>query len=640
MILTMKRILVSLLFLILCSNAVYSESYSIYPVPQSLQMREGSLTLSKTVNIVFDKQIDDITRRRAVQVLSEAGYVCRLTKRAQPKGCNVCLSVDAKCEKPGKFDCHTIQVDSEGIRIVGQHTNAVFFGLASLEQLFEQSQQGTLAYVSIEDYADQKNRGVVEGYYGFPYSVPVKKDLLRYMMRYKMNTYMYGGKSDPFHSQFWQQPYPETITAEEERNGWMTQNQIRDIAQVSAETKVNFIWAIHPGNNFIESETVIDDIMNKFDKMHQLGIRQFALFVDDVSIPETTEEMELTAHRVTALQMAMEERWNHAKALAKDTVRPLHFVPQIYCSGFASSAEQRQNFMKAIGKTPEHITVYTTGQWVWTVPNCQHTENIREEFGREMAWWWNYPCNDNADGRIYPMDMYSNFVDMPAVKNESTLPTMLNNNIGIVANPMQQGEVSKTPLFSVADYAWNSGAFDAEKSWMASFASITKDIEVQQAYRFLADYLRWNEPKALGKLIADYKHATDNHFGAKSDKLRTLLAEIIANCETMQRLKSSSLESDRLLYGDLSPWLLKLKADCHAAISLMDEVDALVAGKEVKESASTRILKDLDQNTDYTAVALEGMGDGITTSERQAQVSQLYLEPFIDYLARKTITLK
>lgn len=640
----MKNYLLILSFIMLlplCGQGgfTFAQKYSIYPIPQSMIMTGGDITLTKTVNIVCDKDIDAVTRHRAVQVLTDAGYKCMFTKKASKKYNNIILSVDASRSRQGKFDSHSIRIAGNGITIVGEHTNAVFFGLASLEQILEQSKEGKLECVEINDYADQKNRGVVEGYYGFPYSVAVKKDLLRYMMRYKMNTYMYGGKSDPFHSQFWQKPYPDTITAEEERNGWMTQEQIRSIAKVSAETKVNFIWAIHPGDSFIESETVIDDIMSKFDKMHQLGIRQFALFVDDVSIPEEKAEMDLTAKRVADLQKAIENRWNTAKAVATDTVRPLHFVPQIYCSNFASSAEQRMAFMESIGKTPKHITVYTTGQGVWTVPNCEHTANIRQEFGREMAWWWNYPCNDNADGQIYPMDMYSNFVDMPAVRNGSTLPETLTDNIGLVANPMQQGEISKTPLFSVADYAWNNSGFDNKTSWEASFASLTENAEVQKAYRFLADYLRWNEPAPMGRLIKDYKYAVNNHFKGKSEKLVSLLNEIVDNCETLEQLKNSSSESDVLLYRDLSPWLLKLKADCKAVIALMAEVDDLIDGKSV-ESKAAQIVNDLDTNNAFTAIALEGMGDGITTSERQAQVSQLYLEPFIDYLLRKTITLK
>jgi len=631
----MKKILILTLFVLTALTS--SAQYTIYPVPQSQQGKEGRFCLSKTMNVYCDGDIDQATRNRIQQVITDAGCICKFVKKPSQKNTAITLMVNPDAfTQNGKFDRHTLSISENGISIVGEHTNAVFFALASLEQILEQQKDGALPCVDINDYADQKNRGVVEGYYGFPYSVAVKKDLMRYMMRFKMNTYMYGGKSDPFHSQYWQQAYPESITAEEERNGWMTQNQIRDIAKVSVATKVNFIWAIHPGNNFLGSETAISDIMSKYEKMHSLGIRQFALFVDDVSIPETKEDISLNTQRVSELQKAIEAKWNRKGVASTDTVRPLHFVPQIYCSGFAND-QLRKDFMQSLGKIQQHITVYTTGQWVWTVPNCEHTANVREEFGREMAWWWNYPCNDNADGQIYTMDMYSNFVDMPAVNNTAVLPKQLTNNIGIVSNPMQQGEISKTPLFSVADYAWNNNAFDNKKSWEASFATITKDVAVQKAYRFITDYLRWNDTKTIGRLINNYRKELDNGYLPNSDKLLELLNEIKDNCETVETLGRSDCESDRLLYKDLSPWVLKLKADCNAAVLLMGAVDRYLNYKTDENDCNKTLeaIRDLEFNKEYTAVALEGMGNSITTSERQTQVAQSNLEPFIDYLLRK-----
>ncbi len=44
---------------------------------------------------------------------------------------------------------------------------------------------------------------------------------------------------------------------------------------------------------------------------------------------------------------------------------------------------------------------------------------------------------------------------------------------------MNQGQASKVALFSGADYAWNPGAFDADKSWEASLAAIVKPTDTR-----------------------------------------------------------------------------------------------------------------------------------------------------------------
>ena len=639
----MKRIFLPIFAAMMTlSGGMQAASYSIYPIPQSMTSCEGSVNLTAGVRIVASPSVDQATIERAKDVLTRAGVTLSEEATAVPLYLGVAADGSeanalyeslsgktvAALSVSGKFDCHALVVGREEIVIVGEHTNAVFYGLASLEQMLEQSQGHVVEGVSIHDYADQQNRGIVEGYYGYPYSVSVKKDLMRFMMRYKMNTYLYGAKSDPYHSQYWKDAYPTTITAEQEKNGWLSQTMVEDLSAESASTKVNFIWAIHPGNNFLGSTTVISDIMQKFDKMHQLGVRQFAVFVDDVSIPSSDSDMKLNADRVTALQKAIEQKWNTAEALATDTVRPLHFVPQIYCSSFASSEAQRKSFMAALGKTPSYVTVYTTGQGVWTVPNSEHMANMNAELGRDMAWWWNYPCNDNADGQIYTMDMYSNFYDLPSVNGNARMPRQLTNTIGVVANPMQEGEVAKTSLFSVADYAWNNSGFDNEKSWEASFEPLISIPSVRESYRYIAHYLRWNEPSSLKTLIDAYK-SNDN-----PEALITLMQTIVGHCEQVETLGQSDVESDRLLYADVRPWLLKLKDDCRALALLLQAADKeqTISDRWTTFIEGARLKQALDTATIYTAYALEGMGNSISVSKRQAQVSQLYLEPFIPYV--------
>lgn len=654
---TLTQRITLLLMALLLTLGMQAATYTIYPVPQKITMGTSTTQITQRVNILADATIDQATLDRAREVVEESGRTAVFVPALVDDGNTtlllatigsgseaeqVCTDMglaSASILTAGKYDRHGLLMGGTDIAILGEHTNAVFFGLASLEQILEQqADDGNYTDVTIYDYADQQNRGLVEGYYGYPYSVEVKKDLMQFMKRHKMNTYMYGAKSDPYHSQYWKDAYPASITAQQEKNGWLSQAMVSDIAATSEATKVNFIWAIHPGNNFLGSSTVINDIMTKFQLMHDLGVRQFAVFVDDVSIPSSDADMKLNADRIAALQQSIETRWNQAGAEATDTVRPLHFVPQIYCSSFASSDDQRQRFMAALGKTPSHITVYTTGQGVWTVPNSGHMVNMHNELGRDMAWWWNYPCNDNADGQIYTMDMYSNFYDLPAVDGNSRMPSNLTNTIGVVSNPMQEGEVAKTALFSVADYAWNNSGFNNDKSWQASFKSLIGDETIREAYRFLTRYLRWNEPTAVKTLIASYK-TTLTKGAPNSASLQELMTQIVDNCTVVEGLKTSAVQSDRLLYDDLRPWLLKLKADCQVLKGLLQvaESEEDLNTRWQQYLALNEQVRDLKTNGEYTVYALEGMGNGISTSSRQAQLSQLYLEPFISYMSENAM---
>lgn len=645
----MRRILFTLTTILLFGYCC-AQSYTIYPIPQQMNQGTETVSLTQDIDVVCDPGIDEVTRNRLSSLLAEHQLTAHFTETPNADRAVVYLGVDGSggkgdklattrsldrevLTKAGKFDRHLLSLSRQNnqaeLLVLGENTDAVFFGLASLEQMLD---NGTtdLPTVDILDYADQQSRGLVEGYYGYPYSVSVKKDLLRFMMRYKMNTYLYGAKSDPYHSEKWKEAYPTTITAEQETNGWLSKQMIQEIAQESHETKVNFIWAIHPGGNFINSSTVVDDIIGKFKMMYQLGVRQFGIFVDDVGLP-SSDKYELNATRLTQVQQRLEALYNTPGAVPADTIKPLHFVPQAYAAGFVNDT-QREGFFKALAATPAHITIYTTGWGVWSIPNSNDLYAIAKHLGRDVAWWWNYPCNDNADGQIYTMDMYSNFYDLPAVDNNGTLPKSLTHGVGIVSNPMQEGELSKIALFSVADYAWNTDGFSVKPSWKAAVRAVVGD-EAYEDYVFLADYLRYNDPSGFNSLLTAVKNKL-NSSSFDSSALEERLQKIAKACDTFIAFENSQRESDRLFYKDIEPWLLKLKqmtVACNEllAVAKLEDSDD---GKWERYLGALKQLEELSTNEDFIAYALEGMGSGISVSQRISQPSHLYFNKFLTYL--------
>ena len=667
-----KNILSLSLLLLFCPFFLNAQNpYTIYPIPQEQVAGNGKAKFSLSqIEVICEEGIDEVTRQRLVGILNtwnethpeiQAAITTDnwLTQPTNTQCTKIFLGIngsngaaDSKVtekglsrgvfSQEGKFDRHIVDISSSNdspyaeIIILGEHTDAVFYGLASLEQMLDQSEESELDFATLNDYADQQSRGLVEGYYGYPYTITVKKDLMKFMMRHKMNTYMYGVKGDPYHSEHWTEAYPTSITPEQEKNGWLTQEMIKDLTKTATESKVNFVWAIHPGNSFTNSSTVISDIMGKYDKMHKLGVRQFAVFVDDVDVPQDASVHVLNANRVTELQQALEAKYNAPGAVATDTVKPLHFVPQVYASSFVGESVRR-SFFQALSKTPKNVTIYTTGWGVWSVPNSSDLYVVKEDLGRDVAWWWNYPCNDNADGQLYTMDTYSNFYDMPAVSSTATLPSNLQHGIGIVSNPMQEGQVSKTALFSVADYAWNNSGFNNQKSWEASFNYIV-DGENVAAYKKLAEYLRYNDPANLNKLITNYKTALKVN-NPDSEELRNEMQAIYQACQQLVTLKDSERESDRLLYTDLSPWLLKLQQMASSVCNLMD-VASINEDNEQKwnlYAPEVNLVNGLNTEEAYKAYALEGMGSWTSVSVRQSQPSELYLRPFVDYLKENVL---
>ena len=604
------------------------------------------VSFTPSVTVVCDATVDAATRERAKQVLQEAKLEVVFADAPRQGHSTLYLGVAGSdgvadryaqslqlkrdvLQRKGKYDRHLVYLHNQGgqaeVVILGEHSDATFYGLASLEQILERGTQ-KLPAVTLFDYADQQSRGLVEGYYGYPYSLSVKKSLMRFMMRLKMNTYMYGAKSDLYHSAKWEEPYPKTLTKTDIEYGRMSQDMVKDLSKTSQATKVNFIWAIHPGNDFVGQPNVVTRIMKKFSSMYDLGVRQFAIFVDDVDVPTSEADCKTNAEHLTAVQKAIDAKWNKAGSAPEARVRPLHFVPQVYTLSWVGEAD-RKRFFKALSAVPSDITIYTTGWGVWTVPNSNDLATMHTELGRPVAWWWNYPCNDNADEQIYTSDMYTNFMEMRAVDNNARLQKELKNGLGVVSNPMQQGMVSRIALFSVADYAWNNAKFDNMTSWKKAFKyAFPENTALREAYQALSPYLRWNDSEDMVRAVEQYKNGNRAAF----EKLLTHLQQ---NIEVVAQCKTSANEDEQLLYKEIEPWVLKLQTMVTAAQQFVEaQKQNAVNDGWASFVQGAKNYASLETDKRFDAAALEGLGHDVNVSHRQANCSHKSFFPFLGVL--------
>lgn len=631
------------------------EIYEIYPVPQVQLAGIGQASFTKQVTIVTEKGIDEVTVERAKQVLTEHDLFATVANRPSKKGSNLLLGINGSggeadkrytriYSQPfslnNKYDRHILSLTRNKagyaqVVIVGENTDATFCGLASLEQMLD---RGTTALpcVMLLDWADVQNRGIIEGYYGVPYSAAVTKDLFRFMARYKLNTYMYGAKSDPYHSRYWSEPYPTHISAEQERIGYLSQDMMRDITATAHACKVSFVWAIHPGKAFADpADTgVIDRIMRKLESMYGLGVRQFGVFVDDVGVPSDPAIMQLCADNLTTLQQRIDERWNKPGTAPTDTVRPLHYVPQLYAYGWVDLDRGRQ-FYESLRSTPSKVNIYITGRNVWSVPNNHDLALVQSWLGREVSWWWNYPCNDQDMSKLFVSDTYTNFRDETHIINTERLEHNLSGTNTVIINPMQQGELSKIALFGVADYTWNNHAWNNERTWDAAIPAVLDPTVVGQdmvdAFRIIAPHLRYYDNDALDYYVVRYKQSVQRG-NPSPEALINVLSTVNDACNQLRTIEpwlnssdtstSNSWESQKLLYNDLRPWLLRLEA-------MTGEAVALLRGENPEPV-------DYEHNPDFQFQVLGGMGDAITLSTRIAEPSATALMPLILYLRDST----
>jgi hyaluronoglucosaminidase len=162
--------------------------------------------------------------------------------------------------------------DGHGTRVIltAPTEAGLFRGRATLQQLADAG--APVPALTIRDWPHLARRGVVEGFYGPPWSHDERLDFLRFAGRVGLNEYVYAPKDDPYHRERWRDPYPEATLAE-----------IAQLAREAAARHVRFVYTIAPALSMRFSDDAEHELLAaKAEQLWGAGIRSFALLFDDV----------------------------------------------------------------------------------------------------------------------------------------------------------------------------------------------------------------------------------------------------------------------------------------------------------------------------------------------------------------------
>lgn len=357
--------------------------------------------------------------------------------------------------QPETFEgAYVLAIGQNGVEITGHDETGVFYGLQTLRQLLESKnvQQRGLPTGYISDHPALPFRGVVEGFYGTPWSHRVRLNLIDFYSRMKMNTYVYGPKDDPYHSSpHWREPYPE----QEAR-------QITELIERCRLRHVNFVWAIHPGKDIQWNENDYRNIVAKFEKMYQLGVRHFAIFFDDIQGEGTNP----------VRQVELLNRLQREFVKTRGDVGALTVCPTDYSRLWANPSEQ--GALAIYGKMLDpSVNVFWTGDVVCSDLTPQTLDWVNSRIKRPAYYWWNYPVTDYCRNYLLQGPVYG--LDCTITAKQTR---------GVLSNPMEHGEASKLALYGVADYAWNPRAYNALDNWERGLTFIAPGAA--DAYRTFA----------------------------------------------------------------------------------------------------------------------------------------------------------
>lgn len=388
-------------------------------------------------------------------------------------------------------------------------------------------------------------RGVVEGYYGKPWSGEARRDVIRFCGAKGLDTFVYGPKNDPYHRDRWRELYPDDALAD-----------LRATARAARQARVRFVWAVSPALDVCY--TCADDrraLLRKLRQLVRAGVRRFAIFFDDVpeglTAPGDIERYGgKTGPAVARAHAELTngvDRWLRRRGLPGLAL----MVPTDY-AGNACSAYHRELGVALRRGIPIGWT--GSGVFATTITGAEARARAACLGDHPVVLWDNFPVNDAALANSLHIGPFSG--------RDADLAAAL---AGHLLNPMTQAYASAIALASAARYFDAPATYDAEAAWAESLAA----IDASGALRVLAEQTRSSAltpgfPDALAWTAA--VDAIDATWDGPdwSDGVGALDAEA-----QRQRTAAATLRAGAVppaLLAEILPWVDEM--DAHAATAL------------------------------------------------------------------------
>lgn len=440
--------------------------------------------------------------------------------------------------------------------LVGTDAAGTLHAAHTLRQLVTVTRTGLVApAVRIADRPEMAWRGVIEGFYGAPWSAADRISMLDFCAAHKMNTFVYAPKDDPFHRERWREPYPEDQLM-----------ALADLAARARDRHIEFVFALSPGMSMCYSDPQECELLAaKAAQVHDAGVRRFALFFDDI-----TPALSHHADRATYGTDAGGPARAHAATCADFVSRlgpavfadlPLLMVPTDY-AGTAHS-----DYRTALAENlPADILVYWTGADVVVGGvSREEIDAAAVSYGHRLLLWDNFPVNDFDPFRLFLGPLIGRTQNPPDV-----------GLVGVTANPMVQAAASVIPLATVADWAWNPAGYDPGRALDRALTAAA-GIDAPALRPLVEACSAWppSAPRSpeIAELIETILIETISigtisagRPGAAAVRLREILHAHVAAPQLLTG-------ANPRLVQDLQPWLEAASTAATAALAALDLTD-------------------------------------------------------------------
>lgn len=271
--------------------------------------------------------------------------------------------------------------------------------------------------------------GVVEGFYGRPWTFSQRKDLFKRLKDFRLNAFMYAPKDDIKHRAKWRDLYNEVEATE-----------LKSLIDESESQGICFYYSLAPGLDMTySSEEDMNIIKRKFDQLRRLGCKSFAILFDDIE-PRVLNEKDKSIYSDNYAQAQVDVSNSIFDYLGEPKFL---FCPTEYCESRANPSIKESLYLKTIGSgLHRDIDFMWSGSRVISrFITVESIMELSEVIKRPPVIWENLHANDYDKKRIF-LGPYSG-------RSTKIIPLLR----GVLTNPNCEYEANYIAIHTLAQWS-------------------------------------------------------------------------------------------------------------------------------------------------------------------------------------------
>jgi hyaluronoglucosaminidase len=429
----------------------------------------------------------------------------------------------------------------------------------------------------IESRPDFRWRGVIEGFYGHPWTHAQRMRGVEYFADFGMNLFLLAPKDAAWQRLRWREPLSPAFIGE-----------IQQLVDIGRLHGVDVSACVSPGLSVqYSSADDVDAVVARFAQLAAVGATHFGLLLDD--IPDTlSNEADIACYPSIAHAHA-----DFANRVRRSMVERMPSAHVILCPmHYAGRGDEP--YLQVMGdQLHPQIELMWTGREICSAYLDISDAVVFDRTTRRPPFYWdNYPVNDGSMARRLHIG--------PFHGREAGLHRY---SAGLLANPMELFEASLIPLGTVGAYLWDTTSYEPFAAWDQVLADLVPDIDDRSALReFFRNALGFTgawAPAFNGFLDACATAWRGGRPAEAAEATRAMQATIEGALACIERDTFSA----PLLRDELRPWLRKYRLGAELLAEFAAVLDACTPNDDGSLSApvaSRAVVNDLRSrfNTD------------------------------------------